>query len=111
MPRNDTLEMGELTDTSFYILLCLTEKKHGYRIMQTIEVLTHNKVSIGPSSMYTTIRKLLDADLIMLVNKENDKKKTYITTDKGIELLQKDIKRRKQMIEQAEGILEKRKKV
>jgi len=35
MPRNDTIELGELTDSTFYILLALTEPRHGYLIMQS----------------------------------------------------------------------------
>ncbi|MGF9946208.1 PadR family transcriptional regulator [Priestia megaterium] len=105
MPRNDSLEMGELTDTSYYILLSLVEAKHGYLIMKTIEVMTSNQFSIGPASMYTTIKKLLSAKLIKLCDEENDKKKTYVATDKGIELLKKEVQRRKEMIKHAEEIL------
>jgi len=105
MPRNDSLKIGELTDTSYYILLCLTKAKHGYLIMQTIKNLTNNQFSIGPASMYTTIKKLLDAGLIKLSSESSSKKKTYVATTKGIELFKKEVQRRKKMIEHAERIL------
>ncbi|MGK3722652.1 PadR family transcriptional regulator [Priestia megaterium] len=105
MPRNDSLEMGELTDTSYYILLSLVEAKHGYLIMKTIEGMTNNQFSIGPASMYTTIKKLLAAKLIALCDEGNEKKKTYVATDKGIDLLKKEVQRRKVMIRHAEEIL------
>jgi DNA-binding PadR family transcriptional regulator len=105
--RTDSLEMGELTDTAFYILLSLVEAKHGYLIMKSIESMTNNQFSIGPASMYTTIKKLLAAEFIELFKEEadDDKRKTYIATEKGIELLRKEVKRRKEMIRHAEQIL------
>jgi DNA-binding PadR family transcriptional regulator len=106
MGRNDLLEMGELTDTSYYILLSLIEEKHGYLIMKTIEDLTDGSFSIGPASLYTSIKKLLSAVLIELVDTENKNRKTYITTKKGIEFLKKEIQRRRKMIIIAEKIFE-----
>ncbi|WP_394531965.1 PadR family transcriptional regulator [Priestia aryabhattai] len=106
MPRNDSLETGELTDTSYYILVSLIEAKHGYLIMKTIEDMTNQQFSIGPASMYTTIKKLLAAELIMLYGESKDKKKTYVATEKGIQFLKKEIQRRKEMIKHAEDILE-----
>ncbi|WP_394556448.1 PadR family transcriptional regulator [Priestia aryabhattai] len=105
MPRNDSLETGELTDTSYYILVSLIEAKHGYLIMKTIEDMTNQQFSIGPASMYTTIKKLLAAELIMLYGESKDKKKTYVATEKGIHFLKKEIQRRKEMIKHAEDIL------
>ncbi|MBM7616118.1 PadR family transcriptional regulator [Alkaliphilus hydrothermalis] len=104
MPRNDSLETGELTDTAYYILLTLIEANHGYLIMKSIEELTDSKFSIGPASMYTTIKKLLSVGLIRLVEDHSDNRKTYITTDKGIELLKKEVQRRKDMVSHAEKI-------
>ncbi|AIQ76606.1 MULTISPECIES: PadR family transcriptional regulator [Paenibacillus] len=106
MSRTDSLEMGELTDTAFYILLSLVEAKHGYLIMKSIETMTNNQFSIGPASMYTTIKKLLAAEFIELYKEEeDDKRKTYIATEKGIGLLRKEVERRKEMIRHAEQIL------
>ncbi|OMC74111.1 PadR family transcriptional regulator [Paenibacillus odorifer] len=106
MSRTDSLEMGELTDTAFYILLSLVEAKHGYLIMKSIETMTNNQFSIGPASMYTTIKKLLAAEFIELYKEEeDDKRKTYIATEKGIGLLRKEVERRKGMIRHAEQIL------
>ncbi|MEK3863876.1 PadR family transcriptional regulator [Paenibacillus sp. FSL H7-0716] len=106
MSRTDSLEMGELTDTAFYILLSLVEAKHGYLIMKSIETMTNNQFSIGPASMYTTIKKLVAAEFIELYKEEeDDKRKTYIATEKGIGLLRKEVERRKEMIKHAEQIL------
>ena len=99
------LEAGELTDTSYYILLSLVEAKHGYLVMKTIDQMTNNRVSIGPASMYTTIKKLLSAGLIGLHSKETSKKKTYLTTEKGLQILKSEVQRRQEMVECAKKIL------
>ncbi|GGG75587.1 PadR family transcriptional regulator [Paenibacillus radicis (ex Gao et al. 2016)] len=105
MPRNDTLEMGELTDTAFYILLSVVEPKHGYLIMQWIETTTAHRLTIGPASLYTTIKKLLAAGFIELVADGDEKRKTYGTTAAGIELLRQDTERRRAMVRHADQIL------
>jgi len=108
MARSDSLEMGELTDTAYYILLSLVEARHGYLIMKTIEDMTHQRFSIGPASMYTTIKKLLEAGLIQLIDDQDPKRKTYLATDKGLELLKKEVTRRREMVRHAEEVFEKR---
>ncbi|AKA68163.1 PadR family transcriptional regulator [Clostridium scatologenes] len=103
MARNDSLKMGELTDAYYYILLSLINPKHGYLIMKSIEEMSEGKFSIGPASLYTSIKKLLDAELIKLTE-ESEQKKIYITTDKGIKFLKNEIERKRKMIEIAEKI-------
>lgn len=105
MPRNDSLELGELTDTAYYTLLSLVEAKHGYLIMKKIEEMTNHTFSVGPASMYTTIKKLLAAKLIKLQDGGEEKRKTYIATEQGIELLKKEVQRKREMVTLAEKIL------
>nr|WP_206155084.1 PadR family transcriptional regulator [Clostridium muellerianum] len=95
--------MGELTDAYYYILLSLINPKHGYLIMKSVEKMSEGKFSIGPASLYTSIKKLLDAELIKLTE-ESDQKKIYIATDKGIEFLKNEIERKRKMIEIAEKV-------
>lgn len=73
MARRDSIDIGELTDPAFYILLSVTEEKHGYLIMKTIEKLTNNKVTIGTASLYTTLKKLVVANLVELHISDNSK--------------------------------------
>lgn len=108
MGRSVSLEMGELTDTAYYILLSLVDAKHGYLIMQTIEEMTNHQFVIGPASMYTTIKKLLASELIQLFDDPDPKRKTYIATEKGIELLKKEVKRRREMVLHAEEVFKRR---
>ncbi|MCT4605489.1 MAG: PadR family transcriptional regulator [Marinisporobacter sp.] len=103
MARNNSLEMGELTDTYYYILVSLIKPKHGYLIMKSVEEMSQGKFSIGPASLYTSIKKLLNAELIKLT-KESSKKKVYIITNKGIESLKNEIEKKREMIQIAENI-------
>ncbi len=105
MPRKDSIDVGELTDAAFYILSSVVEEKHGYLIMKTIEELTDNKVTIGPASLYTTLKKLLAAKLIELSDGADEGKKVYKITSLGREMLIKEIERKKEMIKFAEHFL------
>lgn len=109
MPRKDSIDIGELTDSAFYILSSVIEEKHGYLIMKTIEELTNNQVTIGPASLYTTLKKLLAANLVELKDETNENKKIYKITSLGREMLIKEIERKKQMVKFAEYFLGKMK--
>lgn len=108
MARSDSLKMGELTDSAYYIILSLVEAKHGYLIMKTIEDITNGRISIGPASLYTTLKKLLEADLIEAIDDNEGQRKTYITTAKGIEILKKEIMRRREMVFHGEQVFKNR---
>lgn len=105
MARKDSINVGELTDAAFYILSSVVEEKHGYLIMKTIESLTEGKFTIGPASLYTTLKKLLAADLVQLNCENDENKKVYKITDKGREMLLKEIERKRMMIKFAENFL------
>lgn len=105
MPRKDSIDLGELTDSAFYILCSVIEEKHGYLIMKTIEELTNGEVTIGPASLYTTLKKLLSAGLVELYDTGEQNKKIYKITDLGCKMLQKEIQRKKQMVVFAEYFL------
>ena len=102
-PKN-SFESGELTDNIFYILLSLVKPRHGYRIMQFINDETKGEFIIGPATMYTTLKKLQEYELIEEVKSE-DNKKIYVATEKGILLIEENINRRKKLISLAENIM------
>lgn len=105
MPRKGSIDIGELTDSAFYILSSVIEEKHGYLIMKTIEDLTNNEVVIGPASLYTTLKKLLKAGLIEIKEASDENKKVYKITEMGREMLANEIERKKRMIGFAEYFL------
>ena len=88
----------QLTDSMFYIMAALTKPRHGYAIMSLID----GAISIGPASMYTIIKKLLKQEWIYLYDGTEPRRKTYLLTEKGKEVLEADVKLRKLMIQMAE---------
>jgi DNA-binding PadR family transcriptional regulator len=54
-----------LTPAMHHILLSLLRGElHGYAIMQEIEKLSDGAMRLGPGTLYTSIRKLLEAGMI-----------------------------------------------
>lgn len=107
MARKSALETGILNDSAFYILSSLIEEKHGYLIMKIIEESTVDSVVIGPASLYTTLKKLLDSGLIERMHTKDEATKIYQITAKGKDILENDINRKKLMIEFAQNQLNK----
>ena len=49
----------------FHVLLSLADQEqHGYGIMQEVLERTHGKVRLWPATLYGTLQRLMDADLI-----------------------------------------------
>lgn len=106
MKKKDLIYNKTLTDVGFYILSSVINGQHGYLIMKNIERLTNNEITIGPASLYTTLKRLLDDDLVNLQYDSNSNRKIYKITDKGMEILTNEVSRKKQMINYAEKFLE-----
>jgi len=94
--------LEQLTDSVFYIMAALTEPRHGYAVMSLIEETTEGAFVVGPASLYTIIKKLVTEQLIQLHDDSDSRRKVYVLTDKGREILLEDIERRKTMIHLAE---------
>ena len=81
-----------MTETGFYILLCLREEAHGYSIVQRVEALTAGALRISPGTMYGSLSKMEKDGLIRFV-REEEKRKIYHITDLGRQILELEMKR------------------
>ena len=63
-----------MTETAYYILLCLKNPEHGYGIMQRVETMTEGRIKIGPGTMYGTLSKLEAQQLISPSGRSGQKK-------------------------------------
>ena len=81
-----------MTETGFYILLCLREEMHGYSIVKKVEDLTNGEVRLSPGTMYGSLSKMEKDGLITFV-REEEKRKIYIITELGREVLSLEMKR------------------
>lgn len=81
-----------MTETGFYILLCLQKPNHGYGIVQRVRQLTGGEIVLAPGTMYGSLSKMEKDGLITLVA-EQDKRRIYQLTSLGSEVLQLELKR------------------
>ena len=81
-----------MTETGFYILLCLQEPNHGYGIVQKVETLTDGEIRLTPGTMYGSLSKMEKDGLIQFVRAE-EKRKIYCITDLGREVLDLELGR------------------
>lgn len=81
-----------MTETGFYILLCLQEPNHGYGIVQKVEKMTDGEIRLSPGTMYGSLSKMEKDGLIRFV-REEEKRKIYCITELGTEILQLELKR------------------
>lgn len=81
-----------MTETAFFILLCLRKPNHGYGIVQMVEKLTEGAIKLTPGTLYGSLSKMEKDNIIHFV-REEDKRKIYQITDLGLEVLQLELKR------------------
>ena len=81
-----------MTETAFYILLCLRKPNHGYGIVQKVEALTDGAIRLAPGTMYGSLSKMETDGLIQFI-REEDKRKIYQITNLGTEVLRIELKR------------------
>lgn len=81
-----------MTETAFFILLCLQKPNHGYGVVQMVEKMTDGAVKLTPGTMYGSLSKMEKDNVIKFV-REEDKRKIYQITDLGLEVLQTELRR------------------
>lgn len=96
-----------LTEAVYYILLSLIEPMHGYGIMQNVEQLSNGRVKLAAGTLYGAINTLLEKGWITALSEEKgSRKKEYLITDLGKEMLHSEIDRLKELIENGNRMLE-----
>lgn len=91
-----------MTETGFYILFCLQEEMHGYNIGLKVKNMTNGELTISPGTMYGTLSKMENDKLISFV-KEEDKRKFYIITELGKEVLEIELRRIERLYRNSRG--------
>ena len=81
-----------MTETGFYILLCLREEAHGYSIVQRVKDMTSGEILLSPGTLYGTLSKMEKGGLIRFM-REEEKRKLYQITPLGQEVLGLEMKR------------------
>lgn len=81
-----------MTETAFFILLCLQKPNHGYGVVQRVEQLTEGAIRLAPGTMYGSLSKMEKDGVIRFVQEE-DKRKIYQITPLGQDVLQLERRR------------------
>jgi len=64
-----------LTPAVFHILLALSDgERHGYAIMMDVAAYTNDRIKMGPGTLYGTIKRLMEAELIEESDRRPDAK-------------------------------------
>ncbi|MCE9676389.1 PadR family transcriptional regulator [Paraclostridium bifermentans] len=100
----DNVKGGALTEVTLYILLSLYNPNHGYGIMQFVEEKTNGRLILGAGTLYGAINTLVDKKWIQLVSEEK-KKKNYLITELGKEIVSKELKRLNDVLELANQVV------
>ena len=73
MTSPSPIDFLPLPTAQLHILLALvTGEKHGYAIMREVEVLTEGSVTMGPGTLYGTIKRMLKSGLVQETDERPD---------------------------------------
>ena len=89
-----------MTETAYYILLSLTEPRHGYGIILHVEDLTRGRIKLGSGTVYGTLTKFQNKGVISVFSDE-DRRTVYEITDIGKTLILAEIERIKEIYKNA----------
>jgi len=102
---DDLQRLLPLTPAVFFILFALADgEKHGYAIMQSVSRISDNQFRMGPGTLYSTIQRLLDLDLIEETkgvggqSDHEDQRRYYKLTRTGKAILAADISRMESVV-------------
>lgn len=89
-----------LTPAVFHILLALSSgERHGYGIMKQVEADSQGKVSMGPGTLYGSLKRMLEAGLVQESDKrvdpemDDERRIYYQITGVGARALQAELER------------------
>ena len=96
-----------LTEAVYYILLSLMQPMHGYGIMQNVEKLSGGRLHLAAGTLYGAISSLQEKGWITaLDNGADSRKKEYIITETGREMLLAEYARLKELVNNGRAVLE-----
>ena len=100
---NDTMV---LTEATYYILLALCDPQHGYGIMQTVEELSGGRVRLAAGTLYGALNGMVEKGwIVQLPVDDGSRKKNYQITERGHEVLLRELERLKELVSNGDKIL------
>ena len=109
-PKTDPESLLPLTPAVFHVLLALAGgERHGYAIMQEVAARTDGQIKMGPGTLYGTIKRLLEAQLIEESDErpdpqlDDDRRRYYRLTGVGEEVVRAEARRYADIVALARG--------
>jgi DNA-binding PadR family transcriptional regulator len=94
-----------LTPAVFHILLALSNgERHGYGIMKQVEADSLGKVSMGPGTLYGSLKRMLDSGLVRESDKrvdpemDDERRIYYQITGIGVKALEAELERYQRIV-------------
>jgi DNA-binding PadR family transcriptional regulator len=85
-------QLQTLTEPMYYILMALLKERCGVDIMEAVLEISNGRVKVGPGTLYALLGKFEKENIIMETEVQG-RKRSYIITDKGKEILVEEYKR------------------
>ncbi|CDG01178.1 Putative Transcriptional regulator PadR family protein [Clostridium chauvoei JF4335] len=85
-------QFQNLTEPMYYILMSLINERCGVDIMADVDSISKGRVKVGPGTLYALLGKFEKENMI----RETEvigRKRSYIITEKGLEILREEYKR------------------
>lgn len=73
--------------------------------MQEVDRRTEGRVKIGAGTLYNLLSRFEEENITVQISEEN-RRKTYILTDKGLNILKDEYQRLKQLVSDGSDLLE-----
>ena len=93
-----------MSETMLYILLSLLEERHGYAIMQHVKEITRGRITLGAGTVYQSLQKL-EAGGLISSTMEIERRKMYLITTLGQQILKEEAQRIKEIYLNMEELL------
>ena len=89
MPRE---KFRTLTEQMFYILLCLESERRDAEVLDMVRSMTGERVSIGSGTLYDLLEQFVSEGMIREAGAAG-RRRSYIITDKGRQMLEREYQR------------------
>lgn len=100
-------QMLPLKPVDFLVLLVLERgERHGYGIVQDVEVETEGSVRLVPGNLYAVLHRLMEAGLLEAAPRrpeEDERRRNYRLTGRGRQVLAAEAERMRELVRLAES--------
>jgi DNA-binding PadR family transcriptional regulator len=93
-----------LTPATFHILLSLSDgERHGYAIMAEVRERTRGTVKLGPGTLYTALKRLVDSGVVLEAGErsgrdDDERRRYYRLTPLGRAVARAEARRLEEMV-------------